>query len=334
VTVDGVPNDATGLDDIPDDERGGPPPVRSLPVDRASSDDPAELAESVPTMNEYADNHLPLDDPSNSLNDEEIADVREAHEKLFDRADDQIAEAVVNNTVAVSSTNDPMRGRHGQLMHQEYNQDGSHIRIPNGDGESITIHETAHAIHSTFGYETDSYTAGNEHFVEYDEGRLSDDPMVDYMLSPGGRGSDNTPTGFGEWEADVRDEVEGFEPGEAMPTSDNQDIIGDSTGESVNEKMRSLISATNRAFYKMQLANKEHDREGVREMVIKDGYSMKAANETFTMMHEVMNTANGARAIGEVGKLVDHHPELVNAYLNLYDPSSEIADELERRGVL
>jgi hypothetical protein len=163
---------------------------------------------------------------------------------------------------------------------------------------------------------------------------MSADPIIDYMLSPGGRDSGNEPIGFEDWQAEVRDEISDFTPGETEATSDNQDIIGDSTGDTVKEKMNALVSATNKAFYKMQLTLNEHGRDGAREMVLKDGYSVKAANETFTMLHEVMNTENGARAIGEVGKLVDHHPELVNAYLNLYDPSPEVADELDRRGVL
>jgi hypothetical protein len=148
------------------------------------------------------------------------------------------------------------------------------------------------------------------------------------------QGADNQPVGFDEWREDVVGEVESFEPGGSNASSDAQGIIGTSTGDTVEDQMNALVDAANRAFFKQQKTLDEYGEDATREMVQKTGYSTKAANETFTQLHEVMNLDNPASAIGEVGKLVDHHPQLLNAYLNLYDPSPTVQEELERRNVL
>jgi len=321
VTIDGVPVNTDSLEQLGGTET---PTPDTLSVNRVDSTDPEDLAEAVPTMNSYAEESLP-EVPSNILEEDEIEDVRAAHAEMFSRAPQEVAETVINGTVAVASTNDPLRGQHGDVGHFELGEDGSLIQVPNGDGRNITIHETAHAIHTRFGYETDKYTTGNKHFVDY-----NDSEVRDYMLQT----PDGTPVGASEWFEDITEEVGDFTPGETDASSNNQDVIGTPTGDTVREQMQSLVNATNRAFLKQQKALSEYDQDGAREMVIKTGYSMKAANETFTQLHEVMNLENSASAIGEVGKLVDHHPELLNAYLNIYDPSPTVQEELERRGVL
>jgi len=328
VTIDGVPNDAEGIDEL---GSSPPPTVSDVGVKVPDTNDPGELADSIPGIGEYGEEHLPVE-PSNTLSNEALASTKEHIERLFERSPPELRRAVVGNMVAIASTQDPARGQSLTLPHQGTGKDGQSIQLPTGNGRTITIHETAHAIHKTFGYKTEDYTSGNISFKQYDVSRNSsgEDAVRRYMLStPSGEvvGEDN-------WRNDVVEEVEAFTPGETDASSNAQDIIGTSTGGTVEERMQALVDSVNRAFFKQQVALDQHGKDATREMVQKTGYSTKAASETFTMLHEVMNLNNPAAAIGEVGKLVDHHPQMLNAYLNIYEPSGIVREELERRGVL
>lgn len=339
VSIDGVPDNIDTKDElishISDEAKKQAateiPEINNVGVEVPNTRDAEELANAIPGMQEYAEEHLPQV-PSNVLDEDVLAEVKDNQADFFDKAPAEVGQAVVGNMVAITSSGSETRGFSMSLPHQGTGQDGQAISIPVNDGRSITIHETAHTIHKTYGYTTEDYTSGNISFVDYDvsPNATGNDAVSRYMLS----NPSNIPIGFSDWRDDVVEEVENFTPGEVDASSDAQDIIGTATGDTVQEQMNELVNTVNRAFFKQQVALDRHGEDGTREMVQKTGYSTKAASETFTMLHEVMNLENPASAIGEVGKLVDHHPEMLNAYLNIYEPSETVQEELERRGVL
>lgn len=109
--------------------------------------------------------------------------------------------------------------------------------------------------------------------------------------------------------------------------------IQNARAEAVNKdaegKIEQLVSEANRAFFKMHVADKEVGRETAREYTVGSEYSSTNAHEVLSKLHETMQSQNPPKTSAEARKLSRHHPRLVGTYLSLFEPSEEMAQDLQ-----
>jgi len=94
--------------------------------------------------------------------------------------------------------------------------------------------------------------------------------------------------------------------------------------ETWEEKVDEFASQANRAYYKMY---QRKANEGVEEPIL-DGYSTTTADEVPSQVHETFQSPSGS-AVERAPEIAELYPRLTAAYLEMFDPSPEVAAELE-----
>jgi hypothetical protein len=136
--------------------------------------------------------------------------------------------------------------------------------------------------------------------------------------------------------ADVQAVAKGYSDIEATPGRPPESrFTQDGAGTTVDEYRETLdadswedrtdafASEVNRAFYKMQL---KYHREDTEAPII-DGYSSTTADEVPSQMHELFQTDSSGKA-GQAREVADTYPRLTASYLELFDPSAPVAEQL------
>jgi len=107
---------------------------------------------------------------------------------------------------------------------------------------------------------------------------------------------------------------------ESPPDAD--DWIGEQSFDDHEEAARNLADKVNKAWYRQAAATREHGPKEAKKFRIKSGYSAKNAHETMSRVHEVMRRATGPEEQAKNLKtLVRYHPDLLEAYRNVYELS-------------
>lgn len=184
----------------------------------------------------------------------------------------------------------------------------------------------------------------------------SDDPFASRELTlENWRGDqfdatvEGTPDGMKIKSKDIY-ETEGFLPdvqGKRESTPENwgqydkdpDEILSDDAPGDVDERMERLGKATNEAWYRQAKMTEVVGKDDAELTTIKSNYSATNAHETLAQTHEVMQTSDlsdlefdrAARA------LVEHHPEMLDAYTDVFDVGSDgmreaLNNRLEHKG--
>lgn len=99
--------------------------------------------------------------------------------------------------------------------------------------------------------------------------------------------------------------------------------------EAPEEKVENLMRAVNRSWYKQAKVHEATSDPVERQKVVMDtGYSATNAHETMAQLHHVMQTpteSNKQRS----EDIFDEHPWLVLAYMDIWEPSPEILEEMQ-----
>jgi hypothetical protein len=95
----------------------------------------------------------------------------------------------------------------------------------------------------------------------------------------------------------------------------------------LEDKVENLVSAVNRAWYK-QAKQFETSSDIFDNMsyYIGSGYSATNAHETMAQTHQVMQDGDTLA----VTNMIDRHPSLVAAYVELFDVSESAAETIRK----
>jgi hypothetical protein len=106
--------------------------------------------------------------------------------------------------------------------------------------------------------------------------------------------------------------------------ADADDWLGTMDPEDHEDAVRNLGEYVNKAWYRQAAASREHgaNRETRKKYAIDSGYSAKQAHETWSRIHEVMRPTSDLsndEMADSAYTLVTRHPDLLEAYRNVYD---------------
>lgn len=104
---------------------------------------------------------------------------------------------------------------------------------------------------------------------------------------------------------------------------DPDDHLGTQSFDNPEDAMENLADKVNKSWYRQAVATREHGatRSVQDEYALKSGYSTKQAHETMSRIHELMRADDISNTeMAEAARtLVTTHPDLLEAYRNVYD---------------
>jgi hypothetical protein len=113
---------------------------------------------------------------------------------------------------------------------------------------------------------------------------------------------------------------------------DAGDVLGTQEFDDNEAAFRNFIDKVNKSWYRMAAASRELGPNEAADLAMKGGYDAKNAHETLARVNEVMRTSDDqplqkARAMQS---LVRYHPDLLEAYRNVYEIPDQQATMLNR----
>jgi hypothetical protein len=219
VTVDGVPNDATGLDDIDDDNNNGNVEIGATEIEW--SNDRAERANEIETAlreevqfgdveGENPQKPVPLPDGEESRQDWLDTTPKNVAEALARSKDPEVAVQTID---ALSALGNDGAGSHGSANWLSGSENSNRMKLTSLS-ESTGAHETGHAMHKSFGGTGNKGTSAidyNRQIPNYDWDN-PEDALMTYTLDDPERSISNSDLenfsfGVSEWRDRVDSEV-------------------------------------------------------------------------------------------------------------------------------
>jgi hypothetical protein len=339
VTVDGVPNDATSFDEIPESDEGDSGDGSGDTGNDDGADggsastemtsvvddfDPESLVSSVGGYDDrddyqYVNSDIgPIDDETNerarselqamlsNARDEEVAtEMAERMGYIADEVDRAFAAPTEEGGGAFT---DPLA------------DDASVVAFEAGQRASTVNHEFGHALAYAFGFDGTEREASHDmdYFPEMDN------PLerIQYAV---GRSKGNIPQDLDTMMSRVREEVD---------SGDSQETVSEAM-ERVQElddaesRMEEYVKAANRAFHRQHVADDQGGMAEAGEYIIKDRYSTTNAHEVLSRTNEILQGGREAKLEpGGLRTLANSHPDLLGSYLALFEPSDAAQEYL------
>jgi hypothetical protein len=343
VTVDGVPEGATSLDEIPDDpDEADPDPADgggdgdgdsgpSQVTSTVEGFDPADIASGLFNFNErYSDyNYTSLDiGPAGDTTESRSRDALEA--MLGNARDEEVASMVgerigyiadqVKRAFAAATFK-------GMGIQQPGDEDAAVIAFGESEDVSTIQHEYGHAVAHTFGYggvETEA-----SHDMNYFPDMDNNLARIEFSV---GKSKINMPNDLDEMMSRVRDDVSAGADGSAEEVLDAMQRVQEI--DDPEERVEEYVKAANRAFHRQHVAYDDGGMIEAADYIIKDKYSTTNAHEVLSRTNEVLQSGrDSTRETGAIRTLVNGHPDLLGSYLALFEPSDEVkeflAEEME-----
>jgi len=315
-----VPVSDGGLRDVPD------------------TDDPDELARSIPTVDERFEDELagvPAS-PPNRLSQEDEDATYDAVADFVGNMPDEIQDEFISRMSHIGGETDDdrpnmTRGSAGASQQKpgEGNEMGF-ITVTNPSaGDRVVHHEAYHALQYNMGYEGGGESAGaSGGFQEYDS--PTDDnpdakPIEDALLNHENEDAPVLPEG--ESPDEIMESVEVGDDG--YPETASFDEVGDALtadyGDTAEERFRRWQAEANKAFLKTQGVKDREGEDAARSMVARP-YQMTNVNEFTAVTNGTLQSGSPRTGIQDLAR---NHPELVGAYLSVFDVPEETQEVLE-----
>jgi hypothetical protein len=313
--------------DLPVSEGG----LRDVP----NTDDPQELANSIPTIDERFGEELedvPVS-PELDLSDEDVDAMRDnMAEMLGNVKDDDLLEQHLSRMSHIhgKTTDRPGSSGHanfGENVPGSGNEMGD-IYVENPSiSESTVKHEHMHTIHQSLGYSSGGESAGaSGGFQTYDSPTSDAEDAKDIQDALVAHENDDAPPlPDGTDAADVMNEVEVSDgTPETMSTEERVDALDTELEGSGEEKFRQFVAEANKSFLKTQ-GVKDREGESAAAHMVKKPYQMSNGNEFLAVTNESLQSGDKMA----VRKLVEHHPKMVGAYTSVFDVPEETQEVLD-----
>lgn len=345
----------TDLPDLPEDPEVTPPADPDVPVDRGGvrqidgTEEGAEIASQIPDMEERFSEELDPDTDTGSPESRIDPETREQAMGQIGRDLDRMRDAEFREIVAgrishVDGGGNDGNGGHANTVNFPFFDDDeeratfSSLMLGDEYSAATTSHEMQHTIDASMGYVGGGESSGsNGGFHEYS----TSDPFeattehnsaaADAMFHARGD-PDEKPIGLDQWADEARSEVQIDADGRPQPLP--SDVIEErfmerNPGASVEERYRKFIEEANRAWFKTQEA---YNQEGLQaaDSMIKRPYQMTNVSEFTAVFAETMQKNEMMHSF-ELGNYIEHHPGLVAAWLDLYQPSEDVFEEIRKQ---
>jgi hypothetical protein len=207
VTVDGVPNDATSVDDIEDG--GGGVEYDEDGFNKIGSETGVELAKNIPRV-EDIDYDRVLS--SGSTTDETVPDetLDQAHEAIgaaLSRArNPELAREYARRTAYISDQVDRANNAYTTLN----SNDGNRMTLEADTADRTVHHEMGHGLLQMYNYKNGGNTSDAHNMNYFPQDDTTSERFANRYVGPNYYVDDDAePTGVSEWESDVREELSG-----------------------------------------------------------------------------------------------------------------------------
>ncbi|AGM11269.1 hypothetical protein HHTV1_13 [Haloarcula hispanica tailed virus 1] len=348
--------EATDLpDNTPEDPEVTAPSDPDVPVERGGvrqidgTEEGAEIASQIPDMEERFTEEL---DPDTSAGSPESRIDPETRERAMEQIgrnldrmrDPEFREMTAGRISHVDGGGNDGNGGHANVVNFPFFDDDaeratfSSLMLGDDAGGSTTSHEMQHTVDNSMGYRWGGESSGgNGGFHEYStsdpfEATTEHDSAAADAMFKDRDDPDGKPIGLDQWADEARSEVQIDADGRPQPLP--SDVIEErfmerNPGASVEERYRKFIEEANRAWFKTQEA---YNQEGTQaaDSMIKRPYQMTNAGEFTAVFAETMQQDEMMHSF-ELGNYIEHHPGLVAAWLDLYQPSEDVFEEVRKQ---
>lgn len=322
-------------------ERGG---VR--PVD--GSQPGQEIAQTIPDMAERFEDELDVDDdiPSTSRID---PDTRQEAIEIIGQDLDRMRDAEMRETVAgrishVDGPGEESNAGHAIVTSYPFFDDDeerarmSAVMLGDGSAAGVASHEFQHATDNSMGYDWGGEHSGrNGGFHDYStsdpfEGTSSSGSSAADAMMKDISGDGDTPVGLEQWADEARQEVQ-FDA-DGRPESLDPDAIEErltdrNPNAPLEERYRRFVSEVNRAWFKSQEAYNQEGKKAADKMIHRP-YQMTNAGEFSAVFATTMQKQDMQHSFA-IPNYIEHHPGLVAAWVDLYEPDESVMEEIQRQ---
>jgi len=117
-----------------------------------------------------------------------------------------------------------------------------------------------------------------------------------------------------------------------ITADDADDELGERDPSGPRERRDQFARAVNAAWYRQAKAASEIGEDQAAPLALRDGYSAKQGHETISRVHELhrQDDISEGERIELAETLVSYHPELLDAYSNLYEMDDDMKDIYNR----